>query len=622
MRTLLVLLVCLTAIFPCRAQTDTTNAPARPDREPPSDWLDRLRDEGTNRSQIVATFQYLTDVIGGRLTASPACRRANDWTRDTLAGWGLTNAHIEPWGPFGRGWSVKRFSAQVVAPQCIPLIAWPKAWSCGVEWPFVGDVVLLDARNEADLEKYRGQLKGAIVLISQTRDVPISFEPVATRLNETNLLRLANAAPRIRPTPPGGPGGPRGPGRPGATNQPPARSPRPERPSAPGATNPPPAATNQPAVTPPRAERPARRFFNRGFDASERLRFAVREGAAATISISMSGSGGALAVGSALVTPPPGAGTNAVADLPDSPWETNAPAGPPQIVLAAEQYNRLVHMIQAGERLKIALDVQTEFNDADLMCYNTVAELPGTDLKKEVVMLGAHIDSIAGGTGATDNAAGVAVCMEAIRLIKAAKLQPRRTIRIGLWTGEEQGLNGSRAYVEKHFGYSSNAPARAPVRSPKLESAQPPPRAEGSRPTRRLVKHKEYDRLSAYYNLDNGAGRIRGIYLQSNETLRPVFRPWLQALRDLGAETIAASDTGGTDHLSFDRISLPGFQFIQDPVEYWRSYHTTIDVRERAPVDDLQQAAIVMAAFVYRTAMLDERLPRKPFDTTGPQRFF
>jgi hypothetical protein len=700
MRTLLSGILALAASFLALAQTDATNSLPKVETQPPADWLDRLRDEGTNRSQIVSTFQYLTDVIGGRLTASPSCRRANDWTRDTLASWGLTNAHLEPWGPFGRGWSVKRFSAQVILPQCIPLVAWPKAWSYGVDWPFVGDVVLLDARNEAELEKYRGQLKGAIVLISQPRDVPISFDPVATRLNETNLLRMANAGPRSRAMRPGSPTS-RGP----RTNTPPARPPRPESsdptpasstnapsPSTstplPSATNPPPpsatppqssttnapapstptiqpSATNSPSLsptppqpsttnapppstpvpqppatnspspsavtaqlsatnapppsTPPPSRRPPRRT-NRSLDAYERLRFAVQEGAAATISVSMSGSGGALSVGSALVVAPPSQGTNKVDDLPDSPWDPNAPASPPQIVLAAEQYNRLVHMIQAGERLKIALDVQTEFTGSDLMCYNTVADLPGTDLAKEIVMLGAHIDSIAGGTGATDNAVGVAVCMEAIRLIKAAKLQPRRTLRIGIWTGEEQGLNGSRAYVEAHFGYTTNAPSTNTAASARSEGSFFGFGRDFLRENRRLVKHKEYDRLSAYYNLDNGAGRIRGIYLQGNEPLRQIFRPWLDSLRDLGAETISASDTGGTDHLSFDRISLPGFQFIQDPVEYWRSYHTTIDVRERAPVDDIQQAAIVMAAFVYRTAMLDERLPRKPFDPS-PRRF-
>jgi hypothetical protein len=583
------------------AQPSSTNRPPNP---PPAAATNRtvrdpialLRDEGTNRSQVAEIFSYLTDVIGPRLTASPQCRRANDWTRDKLASWGLTNAHLEGWGPFGRGWAVKRFSAQIVEPQSIPLVAWPKAWSHGSEWPLVGEVVFLDAKTEADLEKFKGKLKGAIVLISSPRDISLRFDPLAVRLNETNLLRLANAAPSARPTQRRPAGDAR---RPAPTNAP----------APPARTNETPSvtATNQPAARPPRP-----------LDPTARLRFAVQEGAALTASISSSGDGGALMVGTATVVPLPDGRTNRPPSSVRA-WATNAPSGPPQIVLAAEQYNRLVRMIQAGEKLKMAVEVQTQFSDQDLMAYNTLAEIPGGDRVDEIVMLGAHLDSAPGGTGATDNAAGVAVCMEAIRLIKALNLQPRRTIRIGLWTGEEEGLYGSRAYVGQHFGYYTNQTNVAVARSPKDASQQP---ASASRPgtERKLIEHPDHKQLSAYYNLDNGAGRIRGIYLQGNEALRPIFREWLQPFRELGAETISSADTGGTDHLSFVGIGLPGFQFIQDPVEYWRSYHTSIDVRERAPVADLQQATIVMAAFVYQTAMRDEKLPRKPIEQDTPRR--
>ena len=576
-------------------------SPATVQAATPADLVARLRDEGTNRSQVAAIFSHLTDVIGARLTGSPNCRRANDWTRDKLASWGLTNAHLEAWGPFGRGWSVKRFSAQVIEPQAIPLVAWPKAWSHGSDWPIVGDAVFLDATNEAALENFRGRLKGCIVLVSSPREIPLHFDPLATRLNETNLLRLANAAPSRPRFSRRAAGEPR---RSAVTNAPPARPST----NAVSRTNETRAAssTNQPPVRPPRP-----------VDSSARLRFAVKEGAALIVSISSSGDGGALMVSDATVVPP--------ADATNAPpvyiraYATNAPAGTPQIVLSAEQYNRLVRMIQAGERLKLAVEVQTQFHDQDLMAYNTVAEIPGTDLAREVVMLGAHLDSAPGGTGATDNAAGVAVCMEAARMIQALKLQPRRTIRIGLWSGEEQGLYGSRAYVARHFGYYTNEAAIQPARSPKDASQQPP---ATNRPStqRRLVRHDDYERFSAYYNLDNGAGRIRGIYLQGNEALHPVFRPWLDQLRELGAETITAADTGGTDHQSFDAVGVAGFEFIQDAVEYWRSYETTIDVRERAPTADLQQAAIIMAAFVYNTAMLDERLPRKPSEEDSAQK--
>lgn len=346
----------------------------------------------------------------------------------------------------------------------------------------------------------------------------------------------------------------------------------------------------------------------------DKLRFAVREGAAAAVSISTSDEPGALMVGSATLVYPQDSNAEPPRFGEGSPWATNAPAGPPQIVLAAEQYNRLVSMIRNGEKPRIALEVQTQFHDQDLMCYNTIAEIPGTDRRREIVMLGAHLDSATGGTGATDNAAGVAVCMEAIRLIRSLDLAPRRTIRIGIWTGEEQGLHGSKAYVTRHFGYYTNRTDDGAVRSPKDGGRRRP----DSRPSqdRKLVQRRGYDRFSAYFNLDNGAGRIRGIYLQGNEALRPMFRQWLAPLRELGAETVTASNTHGTDHLSFDAIGLPGFQFIQDPVDYFRSYHTSIDVRPRAPVKDLEQAAVVMATFVYQTAMMDDKLPRKPRQET------
>lgn len=601
-----VLLTFVLGLVLSRSEARSQSTPAAPADKLSLEAIARLRDEGTNRSQIAEIFGYLTDVCGPRLTASPNCRRANEWSRDKLASWGLTNAHLEPWGPFGRGWSVQRFSAQLVEPQCIPLIAWPKAWSHGVDWPVVADVVLVDAKTEADLEKFKGKLKGCIALVSSPRDVAIRFDPPATRLNETNLLRLANAAPSTRS---GGRQRNVEARRVETTNAPSARPTNapPQKPAA--APSSPPktnevraASTNQPPARPPRQ-----------IGSSERLPFAVREGAAATVVVSTAGDGGAMWVPSATVVAPADSGTNQSAITARAPWATNAPAGPPQIVLAAEHYNRLVHLAQSGEKLKMALEVQTRFHD-DLMCYNTIAEIPGTDLKDELVMLGAHIDSAPGGTGATDNAAGVAVCMEAVRLIQALKLQPRRTIRIGLWSGEEQGLLGSKAYVTRHFGYYTNLTNMPATQSPKGASQQPAGVTNQPTVKRTLVKLAEYKKFSAYYNLDNGAGRVRGIYLQGNEALRPVFRPWLDPFRDLGAETITAANTGGTDHLSFDAIGLPGFQFIQDAVEYWRSYHTTIDVRERAPVEDLQQAAILMAAFTYNTAMRNEPLPRKPVE--------
>jgi Zn-dependent M28 family amino/carboxypeptidase len=260
----------------------------------------------------------------------------------------------------------------------------------------------------------------------------------------------------------------------------------------------------------------------------------------------------------------------------------------PQVTLATEDYNRLMRMIQLGTKPTMTIDVQTNYHDEDLMGYNTVAEIPGTDLKDEIVMLGGHLDSWHSSTGATDNAAGCAVAMEAVRILIASGLKPRRTIRVALWSGEEQGLYGSVAYVKQQFGEMK----------------------DGS-----LSKAANYDKLSAYYNLDNGTGRIRGVYLQGNSAVKPIFEAWLTPFHNLGAKTVTLSNTGGTDHLPFDGIGLPGFQFIQDEVEYdTRTHHSNQDNFDRIQADDMKQAATIMAAFIYQTAMMNEKLPRKPMN--------
>jgi hypothetical protein len=356
------------------------------------------------------------------------------------------------------------------------------------------------------------------------------------------------------------------------------------------------------------------------------LPFLAREGAALIVYES-SGEGGAVFVAAASV-PRPGSETNsdsgfgfgsdfgANATNLIRAWATNAPAIPPQITVAAEDYNRMARMIEQGEKLKMAVDLKVKFNDDDLMAYNTVAEIPGTDLKDEIVMLGAHLDSWHSGTGATDNGAGVAATMEAVRIISAVKLKPRRTIRIALWSGEEQGLYGSKAYVAEHFGYFTNETRALAAASSKKEAGSGEGTSTNStRNTepRKLVRGAEYEKLSIYFNLDNGAGKIRGVYLQGNESLRPMFRRWLEPFRDLGAETLTLSNTGSTDHMSFDTIGLPGVEFLQDPLDYMtRTHHSNEDVFDRIQADDLKQAATIIAAFVYDAAMADEKMPRKP----------
>jgi carboxypeptidase Q len=504
-----------------------------------------------NRSQVMQTLSYLSDVIGPRLTASPGMKRSNEWTRDQLTKWGLQNAHLEAWGPFGRGWSLKRFSAQVSEPLDIPLIAYPKAWSPGTTGPLAAEVVYVDAKDEADLQRFKGKLKGAIVLTGKMREVKAHFEPMGTRRDEKDLLALADA-PELR----------QGGGR---------------------------------RFTP---EQRATQLFT-----CRKYQFFHDENAALLVDFSRLGDGGTIFVQSATVPQPcveNPFGPNAPRQI--QAYDKTAPKIIPQLVLAVEHYNRIARMIEAGEKVKMTVDLAVEWQDADLMGYNTIAEIPGSDLKDEVVMLGGHMDSWHAGTGATDNGAGVAVAMEAVRILQALNLRPRRTIRVALWTGEEQGLLGSKAYVAEHFG-KIEMPAAAPG-APATPAASPAPGV--------LVTKPEYEKFSSYFNLDNGTGRIRGVYLQGNESVRTLFRQWLTPFRDMGAATLSVANTGGTDHLSFDAIGLPGFQFIQDEIEYdSRTHHSNQDVFDRIQADDLKQAATIMAAFVYSAAMRDEKLPRK-----------
>jgi len=527
----------------------------------PNDPIVKIRDEGLNRSQVMQTLSYLSDVIGPRLTASPGMKRANEWTRDTMTKWGLQNAHLEAWGPFGRGWTLKRFSAQVTEPLAVPLIAYPKAWSPGTNGPISADVVYFDPKDEADLARFKGQLKGKIVLTAAMREVKAHFETQGTRRDEKNLLTLANAP---MPRAGGGRGGFGG--------------------------------GNQTAAQ-----------FN-----AKKNQFLFDEGAALLVDAGR-GDGGTIFVQSATVPNPytPNAfGPNAPRQT--RPYDKDAKMVP-QMSVAVEHYNRIVRMIQAGEKVKMETNIAVEYQDTDLNGYNTVAEIPGSDpnLKDEIVMLGGHMDSWHAGTGATDNGAGVAVGMEAVRIIQALGLKPRRTIRIALWTGEEQGLLGSRDYVAKHFGKMETPPTtttNATQGGGDSTTTQRPAQA-----AQVLVKMAEYDKLSGYFNLDNGTGKIRGVYLQGNDSIATLFRQWLAPFKDLGAETLSLSNTGGTDHLSFDGIGLPGFQFIQDEIEYdTRTHHSNMDVFDRIQGDDMKQAATIMAAFVYQTAMRDEKLPRKP----------
>ena len=521
------LLSCLLSTSLVLAQTPAPTA---------SDPVSRIKDEGMNKSEVMKTLTYLTDVIGPRLTNSPNYRRAGVWTRDQLTKWGLSDAHLESWGPFGRGWSIKRFSAQVIEPQAFPLIAYPLAWSPGTNGEVSADVVYLDAKSEADLAKFQGQLKGKIVLVGGIREVKAHFEPLATRWNEFDMLQYSNDQPY------------------------PANN----------------GNFDSPA--------PASQMEGARFRAA-RLQFLYDEGAALLMSPSSQGDGGTIYVQSASVPQPFNTpfGSRKFAFSKDAKTL-------PQLVVSAEQYNRMLRMIQAGEKLKVAAELGVQFDDSDLMSTHTIADIPGSDLKDEIVMMGAHLDSWHAGTGATDNGAGVAVMMEAARILEALQLKPRRTIRVALWGGEENA-GGSRFYVQKHLGELK--------------------RGEAGKTT--LIKTPEYDKFSAYLNLDAGTGKIRGIFLADNEALRPIFRTWLEPFRAMGASTLTINGDWGSDFVFFDQINLPIVSFIQDEIEYeTRTHHSNQDVLDRIQPDDLKQAAVIVAAFAYQIAMRDEKLPHKP----------
>jgi len=502
--------------------------------QPNTDPIERIKDEGLNRSELIKMLTYLTDVIGPRLTNSPNYRRASVWTRDQLTSWGLKNAHLEPFGPFGRGWELKRFSAQVIEPQDIPLIAYPLAWSPPTNGELVADVVYLDAASEADFSKFKGQLNGKIVLLDGVRKVEAHFEPLGRRWNDFDMLQYATD----QPYPPG-----------------------------------------NPDLGPP----PSPEQLQRGRFRAARLRFAFDEGAALVLSPAGAEFDGGTINAQGAEVPLAHDGKRIRAAEKDAKTL-------PQVVVSVEQYNRMVRMIQAGEKVRAAFDLAVKFYDDDLMSSHTIAEIPGGDLKDEVVMMGAHLDSWHSGTGATDNGAGVAVMMEAARIIQTLQLKPRRTIRVALWGGEEN-FGGSRFYVRDHFGHCE--------------------RTTGNKCT--LIKKPEYDRLSAYLNLDAGTGKVRGVFLSHNEALRPVLRPWIEPFRSMGVSTLTINGDWGSDFYFFDEIGIPIVNFIQDEIEYdTRTHHTNQDVFDRIQPDDLKQAAVVVASFAYQIAMRDEKLPHRP----------
>jgi carboxypeptidase Q len=513
--------------------------------------INQIKTEAFEHSKVMDTLQNLTDLYGPRLTGSAEFKEAADWALKRLQQYGLENGHLEKWGPFGRSWSLEKFSVEMTHPRYSLLAAWPLAWSANTNGAVSGEPIvaplsgtLSPRKAEADFEqyvqKYKGKLRGKVVLISETLNNIVESEskPAFRRYTSAELAELT-----VAPSP-----------------------------------------VEKMNVDPMNIEIPddldARiRFFSsmprsvsdqfrkvRDDLAIKRTKFFLDEGVLALLQDDTRARDG--------LTFSEAAGS----------FDSKNPLSPPTFIVTSEHYNRIARLAAVKARVDLQINLKANISNNSVDAYNVIAEIPGGAKRDEIVMVGAHFDSWHSGTGATDNGAGSAVMIEVVRILKALNLKMDRTVRIGLWGGEEEGLLGSKAYVKEHFG---------DPKTMQLTSA--------------------HAKLSGYFNLDNGSGKIRGVYLQNNDAMRPLFEEWLAPFSDLGVSAITIRNTGGTDHLSFDAVGLPGFQFVQDPLDYSTvTHHSNMDVYDHAIPGDLMQAAAVIASVVYDAAMRPDKLPRKP----------
>jgi len=513
--------------------------------------VNRIKAEEFQNSKVMETLQSLSDRYGPRLTGSPEFKEAADWALKRLEEYGLENAHLEKWGPFGRSWTLEKFAVEMTQPRYSLLNAWPLAWSQSTKGAVSGEPILAPMSStmspkkaEADLEKFiekwKGKLKGKIVLISEPINniVEAESKPAFRRYTGAELQDMAVAPALV------------------------------ERMKVDVANLDVPDDAEQrmrffTSMSPAMIDA----FFDKREEVSnKRAQFLTQEGVLAVLLDDRRARDGMVFAEAA------------------GPYNPKNQPAPPTFVVTSEQYNRIARLIGDKAKVELAVNLKTRASDAAVDAYNLIAEIPGGSKKDEIVMVGAHFDSWHSGTGATDNGAGNAVMMEVVRILKALDLKMDRTVRIGLWSGEEEGLLGSKAYVKEHFG---------DPKTMKLTSA--------------------HATLSGYFNLDNGSGKIRGVYLQNHDAMRPLFEDWLAPFRDLGVSTITIRNTGGTDHLSFDAVGLPGFQFIQDPLDYSTvAHHSSMDTYDHAIAGDLMQCSAVIAAVVYDAATRQEMLPRKP----------
>jgi carboxypeptidase Q len=479
--------------------------------------MTKIRNEGLQNSKVMDIAFHITELSGPRVTNSAGFMRAANYAKSQLTQWGLVNSKLDPWGEFGKGWELKKSYVAMSSPWYRSLIAYPKTWSAGTNGPESGEVLLISAKDSVALDAYRGKLKGKILILDNLINFEQSYKPAAIRLTDEDLQIMSEIK-----------------------------------------------EAEDTAVMRRRRERS--RVQNNGISRevlTTLKKMAVKEGAIAILSSASEDHGGTILV------------------LQAGPYKISDPANFLDIAIGLEDYNMIIRLLKNNTPVKMEVDVKTKFQSTNTKGYNVIAEIPGVDknLKDEIVMIGAHLDSWPAAVGATDDAAGSCVMMEAVRILKAIGIQPKRTIRIALWSGEEEGLLGSRGYIKKTFG----DPA-----------------------TMKLLP--AHDKFSVYFNLDNGTGKILGIHLQGNEAARNIFQDWFAPFNDLRAKTVTIQNTGSTDHISFDAVGLPGFQFIQDPLI---SQHSNMDSYDHLMAGDLKQSATIVAAFVYDAAMRDQKFPRK-----------
>ncbi len=480
------------------------------------DIVNKIMDEAFEHSQVMENASWLTDVFGPRHVKTPAYFEAAEWAKNKLEEYGLANARLEPY-EFGIGWENKYTSVHMTAPQYMPIIAYPAPWSAGTNGKVRGQVVYInfdEITSDVDLEQYRGKLQNTIIFTRPIQKLSPHYEPLATKFTDDQLDEMAKI-----------PIGPR--------------------------------ATE---------ERRAQRSGKKRLSRTQIIEFVLNEGALAIVRTDGRRDFGTVEAGVVGFT------------LETSPWEENSPPNPTELVIAAEQYNRILRILEKSIPVEMEVQVRVNFVRGNPNDYNVVAEIPGTDLAEEIVILGGHLQADHAGTGATDDAAGVVVSMETVRIFKKLGIKPRRTIRIGLWGGHEMGTFGNRSHVRNNF---------ADVVKKEYK--------------------KDYENLSAYFNVDHGSGKIRGVSIMANEVVRSIFTEWMKPLKNLGMTHLFST---GMAHEAYAEVGLPGYYFLQDRMDMEMNVHSNMDVYDRLVPENLMTNVVILATFVYHAAMRDEKLPR------------